>query len=163
MCNLTVNRNTNHITFLFLYLFLWSIISNLPSSYVIFSYRLNNRKSISFIFILHKNVLCPWSISSRVCLVKRNSCWVRHYASFNHLLHSNPVKNRTLLFLFILAINQSVSNPCQNGGTFTNNDGCFTCTCADGWAGALCNEGKFIVIPISLSVYRIILLFFCFL
>uniref|UniRef100_A0A8W8MM41 EGF-like domain-containing protein n=1 Tax=Magallana gigas TaxID=29159 RepID=A0A8W8MM41_MAGGI len=27
-----------------------------------------------------------------------------------------------------------------NGGTFTNNDGCFTCTCADGWAGALCNE-----------------------
>ncbi|XP_052694979.1 fucolectin-like [Crassostrea angulata] len=38
------------------------------------------------------------------------------------------------------AINQSVSNPCQNGGTFTNNDGCFTCTCADGWAGALCNE-----------------------
>uniref|UniRef100_K1Q9I7 Fucolectin n=1 Tax=Magallana gigas TaxID=29159 RepID=K1Q9I7_MAGGI len=42
--------------------------------------------------------------------------------------------------LAAVSINQSVSNPCQNGGTFTNNDGCFTCTCADGWAGALCNE-----------------------
>uniref|UniRef100_A0A8W8MQD9 EGF-like domain-containing protein n=1 Tax=Magallana gigas TaxID=29159 RepID=A0A8W8MQD9_MAGGI len=34
----------------------------------------------------------------------------------------------------------AINNPCQNGGTFTQNDGCFTCTCADGWAGALCNE-----------------------
>nr|XP_011429777.2 fucolectin-1 [Crassostrea gigas] len=37
-------------------------------------------------------------------------------------------------------MNQCLYNPCQNGGTFTQNDGCFTWTCKDGYAGTLCNE-----------------------
>ncbi|XP_052694435.1 fucolectin-1-like [Crassostrea angulata] len=37
-------------------------------------------------------------------------------------------------------MNQCLDNPCQNGGTFKNNDGCFTCTCANGWTGTRCNE-----------------------
>ncbi|XP_052694398.1 neurogenic locus notch homolog protein 2-like [Crassostrea angulata] len=37
-------------------------------------------------------------------------------------------------------MNQCLDNPCQNGGTFTQKDGCFTCSCTDGWTGARCNE-----------------------
>ncbi|XP_065935782.1 fucolectin-like [Magallana gigas] len=37
-------------------------------------------------------------------------------------------------------MNQCLDNPCQNGGTFTQKDGCFTCSCTDGYAGAHCNE-----------------------
>lgn len=74
-----------------------------------------------------------------------------------------------LLLLFILAINESSANPCQNGGNLKINNGCFRCACAEGWTGAFCNQGECIVIPISLrlflslSVNIIILLFFFFL
>nr|XP_034317032.1 fucolectin-1-like isoform X2 [Crassostrea gigas] len=37
-------------------------------------------------------------------------------------------------------MNQCLDNPCQNGGTFTQKDGCFTCLCTDGYAGGHCNE-----------------------
>nr|XP_034318610.1 neurogenic locus notch homolog protein 1-like [Crassostrea gigas] len=37
-------------------------------------------------------------------------------------------------------INECLSNPCQNGGTCSNNNGSFTCMCADGWTGTLCNQ-----------------------
>eukprot|EP00105_Crassostrea_gigas_P041028 XP_019925176.1 PREDICTED: delta-like protein D [Crassostrea gigas] len=37
-------------------------------------------------------------------------------------------------------INECLDNPCQNGGTCSNSDGSFTCTCAGGFTGALCNE-----------------------
>uniref|UniRef100_A0A8W8MLE5 Uncharacterized protein n=1 Tax=Magallana gigas TaxID=29159 RepID=A0A8W8MLE5_MAGGI len=37
-------------------------------------------------------------------------------------------------------INECLDDPCQNGGTCSNNDGSFKCTCADGFTGALCNE-----------------------
>ncbi|XP_065935897.1 uncharacterized protein [Magallana gigas] len=37
-------------------------------------------------------------------------------------------------------MNQCLDNPCKNGGTFTQKDGCFTCSCADGWTGVRCNE-----------------------
>lgn len=46
-----------------------------------------------------------------------------------------------------------LDNPCQNGGTFTQKDGCFTCSCTDGYAGANCDEGKifFLYFPLSLD------------
>nr|XP_034316136.1 neurogenic locus notch homolog protein 2-like [Crassostrea gigas] len=37
-------------------------------------------------------------------------------------------------------INECLSNPCQKGGTCSNNNGSFTCMCADGWTGTLCNQ-----------------------
>nr|XP_034322617.1 fucolectin-like [Crassostrea gigas] len=41
---------------------------------------------------------------------------------------------------YIGDINECLDNPCQNGGTCSNSDGSFTCTCAGGFTGALCNE-----------------------
>lgn len=59
------------------------------------------------------------------------------------------ISNKKLYIIFFsLDMNQCMDNPCQNGGTFTNNDGCFTCTCADGWRRKLCNEGKHIFPPL---------------
>lgn len=37
-------------------------------------------------------------------------------------------------------INECLSNPCQNGGDCINNNGSFTCMCADKWTGVLCNK-----------------------
>ncbi|XP_052692802.1 neurogenic locus notch homolog protein 1-like [Crassostrea angulata] len=37
-------------------------------------------------------------------------------------------------------IDECLSNPCQNGGTCSNNNGSFTCMCAHGWRGTLCNQ-----------------------
>nr|XP_034315387.1 fucolectin-like [Crassostrea gigas] len=37
-------------------------------------------------------------------------------------------------------INECLDNPCHNGGTCSNNDGSFKCTCEGGFTGALCNE-----------------------
>uniref|UniRef100_A0A8W8P2D7 EGF-like domain-containing protein n=1 Tax=Magallana gigas TaxID=29159 RepID=A0A8W8P2D7_MAGGI len=42
--------------------------------------------------------------------------------------------------------NQCLDNPCQNGGTFTQNDECFTCSCTDGFVGAYCTE-----VPVELA------------
>nr|XP_034317008.1 EGF-like repeat and discoidin I-like domain-containing protein 3 [Crassostrea gigas] len=41
---------------------------------------------------------------------------------------------------YIGDINECLDNPCQNGGTCSNSDGSFTCACAGGFTGALCNE-----------------------
>lgn len=55
--------------------------------------------------------------------------------------------SNTLYYLFIfLDKNQCLDNPCQNGGTFTQSDECFTCSCTDGFVGAYCTEGKHIII-----------------
>uniref|UniRef100_K1RE62 Neurogenic locus notch-like protein n=1 Tax=Magallana gigas TaxID=29159 RepID=K1RE62_MAGGI len=37
-------------------------------------------------------------------------------------------------------INECLRNPCQNGGTCSNNNGSYTCMCAHGWTGTLCNQ-----------------------
>eukprot|EP00105_Crassostrea_gigas_P030836 XP_011453297.1 PREDICTED: neurogenic locus notch homolog protein 1-like [Crassostrea gigas] len=37
-------------------------------------------------------------------------------------------------------INEYLDDPCDNGGTCSNNDGSFKCTCAGGFTGTLCNE-----------------------
>nr|XP_034315276.1 neurogenic locus notch homolog protein 2 [Crassostrea gigas] len=37
-------------------------------------------------------------------------------------------------------INECLDDPCHNGGTCSNNDGSFKCTCAGVFTGALCNE-----------------------
>ncbi|XP_052696181.1 fucolectin-like [Crassostrea angulata] len=55
--------------------------------------------------------------------------------------------SNTLYYLFIfLDKNQCLDNPCQNGGTFTQNDECFTCSCTDGFVGAYCTE-----VPVELA------------
>uniref|UniRef100_A0A8W8MKL8 Uncharacterized protein n=1 Tax=Magallana gigas TaxID=29159 RepID=A0A8W8MKL8_MAGGI len=37
-------------------------------------------------------------------------------------------------------INECLRNPCQNGGTCSNNNGSYTCMCAHGWTGTICNQ-----------------------
>lgn len=34
------------------------------------------------------------------------------------------------------------TNPCQNGAQCLNNEGSFICSCAGGWSGPLCDQGK---------------------
>ena len=33
-------------------------------------------------------------------------------------------------------------NPCQNGGSCVDGQNSYTCTCADGWEGTICDIGK---------------------
>lgn len=67
-----------------------------------------------------------------------------------------------IIFDFFLDMNQCLYNPCQNGGTFTQNDGCFTWTCKDGYVGTLCNEGKHISPPPPLCKRKYLALVFLF-
>ena len=53
-----------------------------------------------------------------------------------------------MLIIFLLCIdkNECASNggtgDCDNGATCTNTAGSFTCSCANGWTGALCADGR---------------------
>lgn len=44
----------------------------------------------------------------------------------------------------ILDIDECESSPCQNGATCHNNQNHYACTCAGGWTGTNCDEGKFV-------------------
>ena len=39
-------------------------------------------------------------------------------------------------------INECNNNPCQNGGTCTNTIGGYNCTCAQGFEGKHCDQGR---------------------
>ena len=39
-------------------------------------------------------------------------------------------------------MNECSSAPCQNGGSCTDEEDGYFCTCADGWTGAECQFGK---------------------
>ena len=39
-------------------------------------------------------------------------------------------------------INECDTDPCENGGTCANTMGSFTCTCAAGYDGDTCENGK---------------------
>jgi len=41
-----------------------------------------------------------------------------------------------------LDINECASDPCKNGGECKDEINQFTCTCAEGWTGNTCEEGK---------------------
>ena len=43
---------------------------------------------------------------------------------------------------FILDINECVSNPCQNGGTCTDQVNQYACTCVPGYEGTNCQTGS---------------------
>ena len=38
------------------------------------------------------------------------------------------------------------SNPCQNGGTCSEEQGSRTCKCTPNWTGSMCNQSKFFCI-----------------
>lgn len=44
--------------------------------------------------------------------------------------------------LLSVEINECSSRPCQNGGTCVDGANSFTCDCASGWTGTLCELGK---------------------
>lgn len=71
-------------------------------------------------------------------------------------------KVKFLFFLFFAFLNYSDinecengSNPCHNGGSCNSNDGSFTCSCVDGWAGSLCTQGKNIPYFIFFSFWNV--------
>lgn len=46
------------------------------------------------------------------------------------------------LFFNYEDVNECASNPCQNGATCHNGRDSYTCTCAGGWTGTNCDQGK---------------------
>ena len=53
--------------------------------------------------------------------------------------------NCSFLFVFTNLDRQCASSPCENGATCNEDDVPFTCTCAPGYQGDLCNEGNWFV------------------
>lgn len=51
-------------------------------------------------------------------------------------------------------INECDTNPCENGGQCTNSEGSFTCSCAGGWRGLACIQGKFSKYLNEIQVHR---------
>lgn len=95
--------------------------------------------------------------------VSPNRCWIGFPISNKlYLVLVFYQKLYIIIFDFFLDMNQCLYNPCQNGGTFTQNDGCFTWTCKDGYVGTLCNEGKHISPPPPLCKRKYLALVFLF-
>ena len=46
------------------------------------------------------------------------------------------------LFVFFLDFDECASNPCQNGGTCTNKEKAFTCSCLHFFWGTHCEDGE---------------------
>lgn len=40
-------------------------------------------------------------------------------------------------------------DPCKNGGTCINSNGSYQCSCASGWTGVNCTNGKFYFIRVK--------------
>ena len=47
--------------------------------------------------------------------------------------------------LFVDLDECTTGTPCMNGGTCNNIDGSFTCTCAAGWTGSVCETGMLLI------------------
>ena len=55
------------------------------------------------------------------------------------IIQSNP--NNFMRTYFHIEINACEPNPCKNGGTCEVAEASFTCTCATGYTGDICDEG----------------------
>lgn len=44
--------------------------------------------------------------------------------------------------MYIVDINECLSNPCVNGADCINTPGGYTCNCKDGWTGLNCANGQ---------------------
>lgn len=65
------------------------------------------------------------------------------YLLFYSILLEKKRSRFSNALLSFLDINECDTNPCENGGQCTNSEGSFTCSCAGGWRGPACNQGKF--------------------
>lgn len=57
----------------------------------------------------------------------------------------NSFIHLSIYFFFLDSdFDECQTNPCQNGGTYKNNDGAYTCKCDAGYGGKQCEAGKYI-------------------
>ena len=63
---------------------------------------------------------------------------------FEHYIPESIISNSDIemIFSYISDINECSSNPCENGGSCTDNVNHYTCSCADGYTGIHCETGK---------------------
>ena len=56
------------------------------------------------------------------------------------------IRNVMCVDFVILAadVNECESNPCHNGGQCVDGISDYTCTCADGYSGLVCDSGEFL-------------------
>ena len=76
-------------------------------------------------------------ISNPLCKISSN---VINSSLF--LVISN-VKFVSCHYIYHSDVDECSSNPCRNHGTCYDGINSFSCQCARGWKGILCNEGKF--------------------
>lgn len=50
--------------------------------------------------------------------------------------------------------------PCLNGGTCVEGDGTFTCDCAAGYTGTLCETGVFVLLDVDVCLLYNLFMFF---
>jgi hypothetical protein len=82
--------------------------------------------------------VCPFINCSRSNLSKRNVMW--KWGVGVGMLANVKVKI-SLLIITSLDLTFCLSLPCQNGGTCTNQQAGYTCTCPAGWTGVDCERG----------------------
>ncbi|KAH3831295.1 hypothetical protein DPMN_104558 [Dreissena polymorpha] len=57
--------------------------------------------------------------------------------------------------LSLTDIDECATNPCKNGATCINGQNKYTCTCAGGWQGTNCDQGKYIRYLANITLYYI--------
>ena len=53
-----------------------------------------------------------------------------------------PILNLWLKIAVFFVVDECASTPCVNGGSCVDGINQYTCTCASGWEGILCDVGK---------------------
>jgi len=83
---------------------------------------------------------CLFNVVTVMCFTCLLAC-IFISLTYNYVTECLKKVNPVLL---CVDINECASSPCQNGGTCTDAVNSYTCTCAAGYDGALCQNSTYI-------------------
>ena len=61
-----------------------------------------------------------------------------------------------IIIIFLIDINECASRPCQNGGQCTDGINSYTCQCPPGYTGTNCDQSKWDLIKLTVTVYFLV-------
>ena len=67
---------------------------------------------------------------------------MQKHDTHNNVIYTKKNKQDSVFVILIPGIDECASQPCQHGGTCFNQLSKYTCTCASGYEGAICETGK---------------------